>query len=193
MKLIHLDCHYLIHKIDRHSEIKDELLSLINNAQNKRVTDECSETDIARADWFKASDFTKRDWVQFIKPHLIPTIMEMIHKLGFDGFKMWEIWFQQYFNKNGHGWHTHSANWTNVYYLELPDNAPKTQLVNPFTKDIINIDIKEGDVLMFPSFVLHRAPPIDNDDVSGCRKTIISYNLDTLYSNEIYGQSINFQ
>jgi hypothetical protein len=35
-------------------------------------------------------------------------------------------------------------------------------------------DIKEGDVLIFPSNLVHRAPKIKNN----LRKTIISFNID---------------
>jgi len=188
IKKFHIDCQYLIHKLPEHKKIKNKLLSLIDKAENKRVFDEGSETDISKADWFHAGEFSKREWCEFLKPFLVPVVIEMCKELGFDGFKMWEIWFQQYYNKDSHGWHSHSANWTNVYYLELPENAPKTQIVNPYTKEVLTIDIKEGDILMFPSFILHRAPPIEND----VRKTIISYNLDSLYSNEVYGKSIKY-
>jgi hypothetical protein len=59
--------------------------------------------------------------------------------------------------------------------LDLPEGSPKTQLLNPINQDeIIEMDVKEGDVLTFPSFILHRAPRVDSDVV----KTIISWNSD---------------
>jgi hypothetical protein len=60
-----------------------------------------------------------------------------------------------------------------VYYLDLPDHAPKTQLINPFNQEqIVMPDIKEGDILVFPSYVIHRAPKIKEN----INKTIISFN-----------------
>lgn len=188
VKKFHLDCQYVIKRFTHHAEIKNELLRLIEEADSNHVVEPEAETDIAKVDWFKASDFSSRNWFEYIKQYLIPDVTEMCRSVGFDGFKLWEIWFQQYFKTNGHGWHTHSANWTSVYYLELPPDAPKTQIVNPFTQNIIEVNIKEGDILMFPSFILHRAPPIPNE--SSIRKTIISYNIDTLYSTDIYGQGV---
>jgi ectoine hydroxylase-related dioxygenase (phytanoyl-CoA dioxygenase family) len=112
---------------------------------------------------------------------------QCIKNLGYDGINITEIWFQQYLNGSEHGWHCHSGNFTNVYYLELPEGTPKTQLVNPYNqKDIIEVDVKEGDLLAFPSYVLHKAPK----NLSDKRKTIISYNIDIVYSDEIYGKNI---
>ena len=60
-------------------------------------------------------------------------------------------------------------------YLELPENSPKTELVNCFNqKEIITPDTREGNILIFPSFVIHRAPILKTE----CRKTIISFNID---------------
>ena len=169
-------------------DIKSELLRRIDESDNEQVVELESETDIAKSDWFQASDFSSRKWVKYIKQYLVPDLLEMCKSVGFDGFKMWEIWFQQYCKTNGHGWHTHSANWTSVYYLELPPDAPKTQIVNPYTQNIIEVDVEEGDMLMFPSFILHRAPLMPNE--SSIRKTVVSYNIDGIYSNEIYGQGV---
>ncbi len=77
-------------------------------------------------------------------------------------------------NSGTHGWHTHSDNYTGVYYLELPDETPKTQIVNPLNQtEIIDLDIKEGDIVLFPSFIIHRAPI----NKSNKRKTIISFDI----------------
>ena len=66
--------------------------------------------------------------------------------------------------------------WTSVYYLDLPDLAPKTQLVSPWdNKTIIKLDIQEGDVITFPSFVIHQAPKNENNKT----KTIVSFNSDS--------------
>jgi len=69
-----------------------------------------------------------------------------------------------------------------VYYLELPDNAPKTELIDQYNiNKKITVDAKEGDIVIFPSFVIHRAPKMLTDD----RKTIISFNLEFDIINEI--------
>lgn len=187
MQKYKLDCVYHISKFKHHETIKKELLSLIDNAPFKSPNEPQAETNITKADWFDSQNFN-RDWVKYITPSLIQDHMLSVYKdLGYDGFTLHEIWFQQYATNSGHGWHTHSSNFTNVYYLDLPNDSPNTKLVNPYTQqDIIEIDVKEGDVLVFPSFVIHKGP----QNISTNKKTIISYNTNIVYSDNIYGQGL---
>lgn len=186
MKKYQLDCAYIISKFKYHAELKDLLLEQIENAEYKTLINSAAEMNISKADWHISSDFN-RMWVKTIQSLLMEQMLEMYKELGYDGLTVHELWFQQYQKNSQHGWHTHSANFTNVYYLELPNTAPKTQIVNPFTQiDIIEISIEEGDILVFPSFVVHRAPL--NTDAN--RKTIISYNTNAVYSESIYGKGL---
>jgi ectoine hydroxylase-related dioxygenase (phytanoyl-CoA dioxygenase family) len=81
------------------------------------------------------------------------------------------IWYQQYLKNSTHGWHTHSDNFTGVYYLEMDETAPKTQIIN--SNKILNLNVEEGDFVIFPSYLIHRAPI----NLSKNRKTIISFNF----------------
>ena len=186
MKKHLLECTYGIQYFENHNVLKNELLNLINQSPYTPVIDPRCETDISKTDWANAQNLN-RDWVQFFAKHFTSPILEMYKHLGYDGYTLHDLWFQQYEHNSGHGWHTHSANFTNVYYLELPDTAPPTRLVSPFDQTtVIEVDVKEGDMLVFPSFVIHKGPA----NVSSSRKTIISYNINATYSNDIYGQGI---
>lgn len=169
-----------------HSEIKEELLKKIDVAKNNSPYDPSSEVNISRADWFDASNMN-RDWVSFLSKNLLNEIAKNYSEIGFDSLRVNEIWFQQYYNGSEHGWHSHSANFTNVYYLEFHESSPKTLLLNPLNrKEIIEVDVKEGDLLSFPSYVLHKAPKNESNK----RKTIISYNLDCFYTDSAYGKDL---
>jgi len=182
----HLDCAYLVAKFPYHDKIKSELLQLIDISESTSVVDIGCDTNITRADWHNAQDF-KRTWTAFLIQYLTNPVLEMYKELGYDGYTLHELWYQQYYKNSKHGWHTHSANFTNVYYLELPDSVPKTKIVSPYDqKTIIEVDVKEGDILIFPSFVVHKAPVNLTND----RKTIVSYNINATYSNEIYGKGL---
>jgi hypothetical protein len=175
---------YIILPFEDHSSVKDELLSLLEKTDYKSPKHAESETDITKADWFRSQDM-EREWVKFAAPKLSPYITKMYDELGFDLLKITEIWFQQYQQGSEHGWHTHSGNWTNVYYLEFPEGSPKTLLTDPFDrKTKVEVDVKEGDLLLFPAFVMHKAP-INN---SKNRKTILSYNIDADVSDTMYKQ-----
>jgi hypothetical protein len=182
VKKFSLNTPYIIKPFKYHEEVKNSLLEFLDKAEYRSPEHEASETHITKADWFKASDMS-REWVKFIAPKLVEEIQAMYRELGFDMLKISEIWFQQYLQGSEHGWHTHSGNWTNVYYLEFPEGSPKTTLIDPFDKKtIIEVDVKEGDLLVFPAFVMHKAPINE----SGNRKTILSYNIDADVSDDMY-------
>lgn len=182
-----LECAYHISKFKYHNTIKKELLSLLDTAPFKSPNEPQAETNITKTDWYNSQDFD-REWVKLINPALIQEHMLSVYKdLGYDGFTLHEIWFQQYLNNSGHGWHTHSSNFTNVYYVELPKDSPPTKIVNPYNQtDIIELEVEEGDVVVFPSFAIHKGP----QNISNSRKTILSYNTNIVYSDNIYGQGL---
>ena len=162
------------------------MLSLIDNAPYNSPKEDISEVNITKADWYNSRD-TNREWFKYLVEPLVEQLKEMYLELGYDGFSINEMWFQQYLENSEHGWHSHSSNFTNVYYLELPEGTPKTQIVSPYDqKTIIEVDVEEGDLLIFPSFTLHKAPINKSQN----RKTIISYNIDATYSDNIYGKNI---
>ncbi len=169
-----------INKIPEHLEIKETCLSLINDSPGERA--KYGNLDITRCDYKlngipQENDNPDRKWLQFLKPYILNVVSDTYKNLGYDNFKIHNIWYQQYETGSTHGWHVHTGcQWTSVYYLDLPDTAPKTQIISPFDqKTVIELDIKEGDVITFPSFVIHQAPKNKNNKT----KTIISFNSDS--------------
>ena len=59
----------------------------------------------------------------------------------------------------------------NITFSILP--IFKNDLRRNNIKRKITVDAKEGDIVIFPSFINHRAPKMQSDT----RKTIISFNL----------------
>ena len=83
------------------------------------------------------------------------------------------MWFQQYANGSQHGWHIHGDHMTAVYYLDLPKDSPKTEWINPMDNTVNQFDVEEGDIIIFPSWIVHRAPINESNNM----KTIISWNF----------------
>ncbi len=101
--------------------------------------------------------------------------MKCTKKLNLKDFHIRAMWFQQYGKNGTHGWHVHEQNYTGVYYLELPKSAPLTELIDPTNiKNRFKIKAKEGDIVLFPSFVIHRSGKMKTKN----RKTIVSFNLE---------------
>ena len=181
-----LECAYIISKFKYHTELKRNLLDLIEKAESLPADNADAELHISKTDWHVSSDFS-RQWVDYVKAPLLEHTLEVYKELGYDGFSIHELWFQQYYTQSEHGWHTHSSNFTNVYYLELPGDSPRTKIVSPFNQtDIFELDVAEGDHVVFPSFAIHKAPK----NLSTNRKSIISYNANATYSNNIYGKGL---
>tara|TARA_B100001250_G_scaffold374562_1_gene361485 strand:+ start:123 stop:731 length:609 start_codon:yes stop_codon:yes gene_type:complete len=99
----------------------------------------------------------------------------LVDDLRYNRMEMGNIWFQQYEEGFEHRWHVHDKTmFTSVYYLEHPEGSPPTEILNTLNGDISKVDcVQEGDILTFPSFIVHRAPTINEKD---CRKTIISWH-----------------
>lgn len=180
-----IDAYYLINRQEKYdgSKVKQlidqaECKSLkpdyINFIPSEVIEDGLYSDNINRVDWHSAKDFD-RPWVKEFMTFLEPNLKEMAFNSGFENYRIHEIWFQQYDTNGSHGWHTHSSNFTGVFYLDLPDGSPKTELVDPLSLNRINVpDIQQNDIIIFPSFVVHRAPKNNGDKT----KTIISFNFD---------------
>jgi len=181
MKKLHLNSYCIHDYFNAHDSIKDSILSCIEQSKHtsSNTVDSYHSDSVDKLDWNYSKDFD-REWVKVLMPHLSIKMDEIANNCGYQSCQFNEIWFQQYTQSNTHGWHTHGHNFTCVYYIELPKDSPKTELIDPFLHSSkIVPDIKEGDILVFPSYVIHRAPIV----VQSIRKTIISFNVNFNHIN----------
>lgn len=82
-------------------------------------------------------------------------------------------WFNQYKTGDRQGWHTHpTVSTSNIYYVDLPDKKYSTEYY--INGEVVQLDVKEGDLVTFPSYLMHRSPLIRDRGVS---KTIISFGF----------------
>lgn len=161
-------------KIDNYDLLKKDLLNLINQEKTNSLQkiDDYYTDNIVRLDWDKKTDWSRK-WVLFIKDNLKNHFEKTFNKIGLKDVEICALWFQQYIKNNTHGWHVHGDNFTGVYYVQFNNNLPKTEIIDPLTNNLIPLNVEEGDILIFPSFLIHRSPPIKTKDT----KTIISFNI----------------
>lgn len=176
MKQINLSTLALQEPFFYHSQIKEKLLDLINKTQSENILNqnEYYGDSINRLDWSKNNDFN-REWVKYLQPYLQEQFNKFASVLNYDKPVIKKLWFQQYVQNDYHGWHIHGDNYTGVYYLDFPKGSSKTELIDQ--KDInkkITVNAKEGDIIIFPSFIIHRSPKIKEN----IKKTIISFNIE---------------
>lgn len=173
----------VINKFKNFKIIKNNILDLINKEKNfKTEYIESSEVNISKSDYHDSYNFN-RAWVVDLEKEISENLMTLCLNLNFFGFKISNIWFQQYYENSGHGWHIHAgANYSGVFYIEMPEDGPRTELVNPLTREIFSLKMNEGDIAIFPTFALHRSPK----NKSKNRKTVISFNFNFAFPDERY-------
>jgi hypothetical protein len=181
MQITNISCPVVQGHFDAHTSIKKSLLDAINKAPGDRLVGHAD--DISKCDWETGRFDYDREWVKILRNDLIEYLNKWINLIEYNNFDIGEIWFQQYTTGGKHSWHTHSANFTNVYYLDLPGDSPKTEWIDPMTKEHKTFDVKEGDIITFPSWVKHRS----SKNNSTSTKTIISWNTDVAISDR-YGE-----
>ena len=175
MKKFKIETPCLIDKLKTHSKIKKQLISLLKKTDFNFLE---SKNDyfgdlIHRLDWNNSTNFSRK-WVEFLQPYLHKHLKNFANVLGYQDINFINLWFQQY-NQNGkHGWHTHAENYTGVYYVQFSNKCAKTELIDPFSQNKkIEIEAKEGDIVIFPSYVIHRA----TEQKENVEKIIISFNI----------------
>ena len=101
--------------------------------------------------------------------HIRPDITELDYQ-----FNISHMWYHQMEYPNCISWHNHypGCHWSGLYFVKVPDQK-YTEFLDPITQKVIRPDVKEGDMVLFPSWMLHKAPMID----SGI-KTVIAWNMD---------------
>jgi len=176
MKKIQIDdciCHS---KIKNHFNIKDKILSEIDKCDDGNLDsiDGYYSDSISKLDWSKASD-TERPWVKIFLPEFCEDIKEIISSMCYYKISIKHMWYQQYLESDTHGWHIHGQHYTGVYYLEFPEGSSKTEICSPFSLNKKQIDVKEGDFIVFPAHLIHRGLPNKT-----MRKTIVSFNFDVI-------------
>ena len=168
MKLHNLKSFYITHQIKEHHIHKNILLSLINEIPNN------SYENISHTDFNLPKEY-KRKYLDYFYNNVIKDYMNnLCNILKIENWNIQEGWFQQYNKKDNHNWHAHpDCQFTNIYFLELPDIKYITELNNSCFNETIDLqNVSEGYVITFPSYILHRSIPINEDT----KKTIISFN-----------------
>ncbi len=123
-----------------------------------------------------------RTYQQLMNHLLYPYISELEDMYGLQLERIQRFWFQQYLQSSDFGWHQHSGHWACVYYLELPEMSEATEFLN-----YGQFPVKEGDLIFFPTFLIHRSPMIKSNQ----RKTILATNIDFQVNRELitrYGE-----
>jgi hypothetical protein len=111
---------------------------------------------------------------------LLDEIKEFEKEIGIN-FDITNVWFQKYVNSMDHSVHNHGpTGFSSVCFIEFNKNYHKpTIFISPFGNyitgeaHIYQPNIEEGDIIFFPSNLLHYAPI----NLSNKVRIIMSFNL----------------
>lgn len=182
MKEVYVTFPIVIEKFKYHDLLKEKLLKAINEQKEFKPLI-VNRQNIERCDWETSRWDEERKWYKILREGLHEHLREWCKYVKYENFKIHEMWFQQYITGGKHAWHTHGDNFTNVYYLELPDDGSRTEWIGPITRKTHMFDVSEGDIITFPSWLIHRSP----EHLSNNVKTIISWNM-SANINDFYGE-----
>ena len=163
------------YNLKNHNHIKSDLLDIFEVTE-KRI--EKNDLDlITYTDFRNNNHHTKRPYFTTFVNILDDFAKEFMRYYCIKDFTITNCWFQQYYKNDNHSWHNHGqTNISWVYYVELNDKHNCTEFYDTVNKQKFKLDVNEGDIVIFPSFLPHRSPIITTNN----RKTIISCNINLL-------------
>jgi hypothetical protein len=174
MKTIAFSIPIFKYKVQNWSTKKKQLLDLFNNLDHRVVVNVItSPIDI--------------------KTNILMEEVKLFEKdIGFN-LTSTQVWFQKYENNMDHTVHNHGPmGFSSVCFIEYSKIFHKpTTFVSPFGNYITGEleryepDVEEGDIIFFPSNLLHYAPT----NLSKLTRTIMSFNL--IINNNSFNLNIN--
>tara|TARA_B100000131_G_scaffold125068_1_gene122290 strand:+ start:1871 stop:2446 length:576 start_codon:yes stop_codon:yes gene_type:complete len=160
-----------IYEVDRHLEHKQKLLKYIEKYISEKKDKAYSPEGYAFD--YKQVPGGKPEYLEYLRDVVWPYISDVADIFYSFAPKVHAPWFQQYTQSTSHGWHNHpGSDFACVYLVECPDPKEATEFYG-----YGNFGAKEGNIIIFPSFLIHRSPPIKSNH----RKTIFAFNFRTVY------------
>ena len=173
----------IVNPVQDHLKHKKILLKMISNfihfndtsvtRDKANLGDDDKVYKPLQSDFFLPSKLKRPYLEYFCSDVIMPTVESVGKSLRLEpfDFKIHGLWFQQYSESGEHSWHNHpTCQFTNVYYLEMPEDEYKTEVVG-LDGELIEYTAKEGDLLTIHSWMMHRSKPNGTK-----RKTIIAFN-----------------
>lgn len=170
MNIITFNAPIIISKLAAHQEIKQSALQAIDNMGRFSYVTGNGGQRITHTDWHLGQTFDRPYW-PIVEPHLVKIIDDVGSRLEYVNQQTINYWFQWYEQHDFHSQHVHAGTmFSNVYYLQLSGDNPKTTFI--LNKQKFEIPVSEGEVITFPSFLSHESPP----NAVAKPKVVIAFN-----------------
>lgn len=171
MRIVEHRLPFIVTTVEDHAFIKSEILANIAKLGVHSTEAPNGSERVSNTDWYLNPNIP-REYLSYIAPIIKNHCAQVGQALKYDRPVLCStVWFQQYKPGDWHGWHLHGdALFSNVYYVDLPEGASKTSF--KLFDEEFEIDVKEGEIVSFPSFLLHCSKP--NKSINS--KTVIAFN-----------------
>ena len=176
IKTGNIPCYVYVSDVFNHTHFKSIILNSIKNYGifGMYTGERDLDQSIFNTDWHLSDNLHSKntEYSCIINNIIFNHNKALSHFLRYeDPINCGNIWFQQYRKNDFHGWHRHKRSvFSNVYYVDLPNNAIKTSF-RLLGKEF-SVEVKEGQILTFPSFIEHCSKPNLFNNI----KTVISFN-----------------
>lgn len=168
LKKSQLPAHVFVSSVENHHELKPLVLASLRDFGE--FSYRSAHNSISNTDWHLAPNVI-RPYLELVLQPISQHVEAVRLANNYTSSSVGRCWFQQYKKGDFHDWHTHGeCMFSSVYYVDLPDGSPKTSFLLDGKE--FSIDVREGDILTFPSFLAHRSAPNPSDRA----KTVFSFN-----------------
>jgi hypothetical protein len=139
-------------------------------------------------------DKSKSNYLHIFDEFIEPVLQQFRRDVGHAAY-IKNVWTQRARKCDHHCVHNHGSNgWAAVLYVDYnPNIHSATTFLSPFTEassgDHMDYtpDVKEGDIVFFPSQLLHYANPNTHDK----ERVILSFNMMGINEIDIYQMKLN--
>jgi hypothetical protein len=159
------------YEVDDHKTIKPLILEAIKEMGTYSLIDKYQH--ISNTDWHLHEGFN-RPYFKYVEPHVHNVCNQLKKELNYEETQitLLNYWFQQYEKGDYHTWHNHIKSlFSAIYYVNLQSSNPKTSF--RIGKKEFDIDVKEAEILIFPSFLEHTS----KQNKSDFTKVVVPFNL----------------
>ena len=182
-------------KVKAHKETKKIVLERAEAIKDDPNCQLESPTERVLSDFRLGNDPAGKQYKDAVIAAVTPNIREFAEMVGGKQFQMGQIWMQNYERHCFHNSHHHwPALYSLVYYVRFD---PKKHLGTTFhhpsrlqtvvyqirnlkSETIFQPKVKEGDMVIFPSFIDHNVPMNESDSP----RTIVAFNFDMVGGEE---------
>lgn len=140
--------HYVaVFDVSEHKTFKKDVIDLLGGDVARQ-----GPLKLARTDWNNNS--LQEPYQRLLNKYLLPYLEEYCIMIHNEHFKIDKQWFVEYPDGNaGTAWHSHACQFSSVYYLHMDYADDRTEF-----RDMEAPYAEEGNLIIFPSFLVHRSP-----------------------------------